>query len=114
MSIHPTYDRVDWPIARFPGSHRRDEFLEEVRTWNKSEGLPTILAQPLAGGFRVRFWTQDSRQNLVRRLVEVHGGSVVSLPPAPRAVAASVVCRSLSSPVPHSPHENPINSPTCS
>jgi len=90
MSIQPAYDRVDWPIARFPSSHRRDEFLDEVRIWNKSEGLPTILAQPLADGFRVRFWTQDRRQQLVRRLVEVHGGSVVSVPPAPRTAAVSV------------------------
>jgi len=83
MSIQADYDRVDWPIARFPGSHRRDEFLEDVRVWNKSEGLPTILAQPLADGFRVRFWTGDPRRQLVRRLVEVHGGSVVSIPSSP-------------------------------
>ena len=90
MGIHPDYDRVDWPIARFPGSHLRGAFLDEVRLWNKSEGLPTILAQPLSDGYRVRFWTADRRQELIRRLVEVHGGSVVSFPPAPRAVVASI------------------------
>ena len=90
MSIRPDYDRVDWPIARFPASHLRGEFLDEVRLWNKSEGLPTILAQPLPDGYRVRFWTSDPRQNLVHRLVEVYGGSVVSVPEAKRAFAAGV------------------------
>jgi len=74
MRSFPVSINDSGPIARFPSRGLRQEFLEQVRIWNKVEGLPTIETQPLSDGVRVRFWSGDSRQQNILRLIDSYGG----------------------------------------
>lgn len=65
-----------WPVAVFPNVRTRTEFLEQVRLWNRVEGLPTIATEPLWDGRSVRFWSDDDRQHGIRRLIDSCGGWV--------------------------------------
>lgn len=61
-------------VVRFPSRRVRTEFLEQVRLWNRLEALPDIVAEPLVDGFRVRFWSGDSRRAVIWKLVDSYGG----------------------------------------
>jgi hypothetical protein len=80
----------DWPVARFPSRRLREEFLGEVKLWNKSEGLPTILTQTLRDGTSLRYWSHDGRRSIIVRLIETYGGSV-SRPRAKRTARPGLV-----------------------
>jgi hypothetical protein len=64
----------EWSHARFPSRSLREEFLGEVRAWNRVEGLPTIRVEPEACGFELRFTSDDERG--ARRLIDCYGGYV--------------------------------------
>jgi hypothetical protein len=64
----------EWAHARFPSRSLREEFLDEVRAWNRVEGLPTIRVEPAACGFELRFASADEPG--ARRLIDCYGGYV--------------------------------------
>jgi hypothetical protein len=70
-----------WSTARFPSWGSREKFLDHVRTWNRVESLPRIIADPLPDGRQLRFWSADARWNGLWRLVDSFGGWV---PPVQR------------------------------
>jgi hypothetical protein len=80
--------RVDgWPVARFPSRRLREEFMDEVKLWNRSEGLPTILTEKLGDGMSLRYWSDDGRRSIIERLIETYGGYAPRPPAASRALS---------------------------
>ena len=67
----------EWSTARFPSRHLCEEFLDQIRLWNKVEGLPAVDVKPNPDGLRVRFHVADDDRG-VRRLVDCYGGYVKS------------------------------------
>ena len=60
--------------ARFPTRRVREEFLEQIRLWNRVEALPSVEAEALADGLRVRLSAARYAQLGLRRLIEAYGG----------------------------------------
>jgi hypothetical protein len=76
-----------WPMATFPSRGQLCRFVDEVRVWNRVEGLPNIRIAVLADGLRLRFWSEADSQPGVRRFIDSFGawiqpGSERLLPPA--------------------------------
>lgn len=69
-------ERDTWPIARFPSSGQREEFLSVIRLWNRLEDLPTIEVEALNNGVTVRLRCLGGADRGIRRLVDSYGGSV--------------------------------------
>jgi hypothetical protein len=62
----------------------RGEFLEQIRLWNRLEGLPKIDAEPLGDRaglrFRVRFWNAEDGRTRALDLIGSYGGWVAPEP----------------------------------
>jgi hypothetical protein len=54
----------------------RQEFLEQVRLWNRIDELPTIEVESLPDGCGVKFWCNDLRQRGLWLLIDSYGGEV--------------------------------------
>lgn len=76
MHYPTTHGHERWPVARFPSHGIRQEFLEQVRLWNRVEGLPRIETASMSDGVGVRFWSADGRQRGILRLIDAFGGFV--------------------------------------
>jgi hypothetical protein len=93
MDMPATPDPSTWSIARFPNQGQRAEFLDQVRFWNRLEGLPRIEVVLPPDGLSVRYWCADPRQHNILRLIDAFGGSVyrsggrTATPPRPASVA---------------------------
>lgn len=55
----------------------REEFLDQVRLWNRIEDLPRIEAQPAPGGTALRYSCADYRREGLRKLVGSYGGTTM-------------------------------------
>lgn len=83
MNTDDMPDRNCWPVARFPSHGIRQEFLEQVASWNRVEALPTIATDPMYDGVRVRYWSDDWGRWGIERLIDSYGGFVRGRAAAP-------------------------------
>ena len=66
-----------WTDARFPSAGMREEFLDQVRLWNRIDDLPKIQARSAANGRDLTYWCADYRSVGLRKLVDACGGTIV-------------------------------------
>jgi hypothetical protein len=77
MQIASLPGPVSRRAARFGGRGEAREFLDQVRLWNRVEGLPPIEVTPLLDGLSVQISSAEGRYENIRRLVEAFGGVAI-------------------------------------
>lgn len=68
---------LQWSRARFSAASFREEFLEQIRLWNRIEDLPRILARDTGHYAELEFSCADYRKGGLRKLVESYGGKLL-------------------------------------
>ena len=66
-----------WTQVDFPTSGLQQEFLDQVRLWNRVEGLPRIRTEPI-DPCRLRIDSAADGQNRVLQLIAAYGGRVTA------------------------------------
>ena len=72
--------KTNWSRARFPSSGLREEFLEQIRLWNRIEDLPPIQSRATGHYAELDFACADYRRMGLRKLVESYGGKLLRQP----------------------------------
>jgi hypothetical protein len=62
-----------WSLAKFPSRGQLQRFVDEVRIWNRVEGLPPILFEVLPDGTRLRFRSEGGHSAGVHRYIDSFG-----------------------------------------
>jgi hypothetical protein len=77
-SSSPSRPGSSWQEVVFPNEGLRREFLDQVRLWNRVEGLPPIATEPLNDPLRLKLLQAERGHARILQLVAAYGGSIPS------------------------------------